>query len=135
MGNSSKITRLYHRGSQCSRGCFIIPLLQSFFLPLLNDDLVFHLLPPARFFSNMMRERTHPQLNDLARRCRKLIAVVGKPPRTVLRCSFPRFGPHTHSSECWKGCSNPSSGSWIGCPCSDCLGIGLRFDMAVAVGC
>ena len=86
----SRITRLYHGGGRIPRGSpkvFLVLAWQSFFSPILNDGRIFHLLPPIRFFSDTIRERTYQQVSDLAKSCQELSAAPGK--LTALGCSFP----------------------------------------------
>ena len=56
----------YHGRSQVPRRLLIVlPLLQSFFPPLLGNGFVIHLFPPIGFFSDTVRESAHPELDDL----------------------------------------------------------------------
>jgi len=85
------MAKLYHGAGQLPGGGFPIRflLLRNFSSPLLKSDLVIYLLPPVGSFSYMIRECTHPQLDDLVELCRKLATTLEEPAPTVLGCSFP----------------------------------------------
>ena len=130
------MAKAYHGRCQLPRRWLLtlFLLLQSFFPPLFNDGLIFHFLPPVWFLPDMMRERTHPQFDDLVKRCRNLAAASKKPALTVLGCSFPWRGPFTMwKSEFRKGCSNPSSGSWSTRLCSGLSHVGPGSVMVVVI--
>jgi len=116
VGVGSNTAILYHCGGQPPRGVCglttLFLLLQDLFSPSLDDSRVFHFLPPVRSFSDVIRECTHPQLDNLpVERCRKLTPALKESTLTVLGCSLPCHCIWWYS-ESRKGWSNPPSGSW-----------------------
>jgi len=130
------ITRLYHCGGKSPRGSLatVVLLLQDLFSPPFNNGLVFHLLPPVGSFSDVIGERTHPQLNDLVERCRNLAAVLEEFALTVLGGSIVCHRIRRQRSPISrKGWSNPASGSCTAWVRSGSLRLPSRFIRVVVV--